>query len=71
MKTSLEVQNISCSSCANSIESALKSLPSVRDVEVDIPNGIVSVSHDEKTKEIVQTINKAGYPVKSWQSLTN
>jgi len=71
MKTTADVENITCSGCVATIIGALQKLDNVEDVQVEIESGKVSVIHDERTLDIVNTIKNAGYPVKSWQNSKN
>ncbi|WP_370478422.1 heavy-metal-associated domain-containing protein [Tamlana flava] len=65
MTTTLEVQNLKCGGCANSIKEKLSLLPNVKDISVDVEHSLVSFSLDEEsTVATVKTLlSKIGYPV--------
>ena len=62
----LEVQGMRCGGCVKSVTGALKSLPGVSTVEVDLPAGHVTVNGDfaQDTDVLVLALNTAGYPAK-------
>lgn len=64
METSLTVPKISCAGCRATVERALRALPEVSDVAVDIPAKTVKVTHGPaiENAEIEQALAKAGYP---------
>lgn len=63
MAFSIEVENIKCGGCANSIQKKLTQLAGVEEVKVEIDAGIVTVEADECQKDdIVQTLADLGYP---------
>jgi copper chaperone len=64
MKTeAIIVANLKCSGCAHSVIKALKQLPSVQDVAVDVEQDTVTVSYqDESRPAIIQTLHTLGYP---------
>ena len=65
-KISVKKGTIHCQGCASRIEKALRALPGVISVEVDIPNQEVVLRHDlEKTDQesIQQVLDDMGYPV--------
>lgn len=62
----LEVQGMSCGGCVKSVTAALKSLPSVGTVDVDLATGHVTVNGDfaEGTDVLVLALTAAGYAAK-------
>ena len=62
----LEVEGMSCDSCINHVTQALKPIPGVVDVSVDLPSGRVRVSGslDSEPERLVSALNDAGYPAK-------
>ncbi len=64
----LEVENIKCGGCASSISQKLLDLDSVREVNVDIDNGRVTVEVEGDAEVIRESILTAlaamGYPEK-------
>ena len=68
----LEVQGMSCGGCVKSVTAALKSLPGVSTVEVDLPAGHVTVNGDldQGAAPLVLALTAAGYPAKLASSAT-
>ena len=63
MKYRIEVDNIKCGGCAQSIERALGALAQVRRVAVDVPTGAVTVDADADVRVPVrETLERIGFP---------
>ncbi|HIQ40058.1 MAG TPA: heavy-metal-associated domain-containing protein [Sulfurivirga caldicuralii] len=63
MPYTIDVDNIKCGGCANSIRKALLALPGVEEVDVDIEAGRVAVQGDEETRAaVVEALGRMGYP---------
>jgi copper ion binding protein len=67
MKKKINIEGMSCMHCVKHVEGALKDLPGVSNVTVDLKekNAIVELSdnvEDEKLKEVVEEV---GYDVTS------
>lgn len=64
MTHKLQVENIKCGGCAQSITKKLSSLEGVGDVEVDVELGEVSFSTqaDEQVDIVKQQLESMGYP---------
>ena len=63
MNMIIEVENIKCGGCANSITSKLQSLPGVDQAKVDIEGGKVSINGDQTLRdEYVAALAGMGYP---------
>lgn len=58
---SLYVSDISCASCVNTIETALKSLPGVEEVEVNFADRTVNVTGDIAQEVLIKAIASSGY----------
>ncbi|MCL6477786.1 MAG: cation transporter [Peptococcaceae bacterium] len=57
---------MSCNHCKAAVEKALKNLPGVSDVSVDLPGGTVRVMYDPGSvnhEKIARAIDQAGYKV--------
>ena len=65
MKTTLEVQNLKCSGCVNTIVKKLNNLPLVSNLEIDIDSSTVSFNAipPEETERVVQRLSELGYPL--------
>lgn len=63
MKTTIKVENLKCSSCANSIHKSLGLLVGVFGVNIDMVSGDVTIEHtDEVTYEqLVAKLLSLGY----------
>lgn len=60
----MQVENIKCGGCANSIQNLLDSLEGVSDTQVDIEAGSVSCTLESDTlkEQVKQCLLKQGYP---------
>jgi copper chaperone len=60
----IRVENIKCHGCAGSIKNGLSNLNGVKNVNVDIENGIVSIDTDETVdkEKIISKLHSMGYP---------
>lgn len=59
----IEVENIKCGGCANTIKSRLQGMDGVGEVVVDIDVGVVTVETDDaKRQTIVDRLASLGYP---------
>lgn len=58
---SLYVSDISCASCVNTIETAVKSVPGVKQVEVNFADKTVNVSGDVAEDILIKAISGSGY----------
>ncbi|MFP5492213.1 MAG: heavy-metal-associated domain-containing protein [Bacteriovoracia bacterium] len=57
------VNGMSCMSCVNHIEKAIKAVDSTSAVEVKLRDGIVNVSSKENLQKIQTVIEEEGYTV--------
>jgi len=65
MKHIIEVENIKCGGCANTIETRLRKLDGVTQISVDIEQGRVSVdATDDSREQLVSMLLQSGYPEK-------
>ncbi len=64
MQIAIEVENIKCGGCANSITSKLMEDERIQTVEVDVDNGIVTLEadKDEVRNDATTRLLKMGYP---------
>ncbi|NNE26176.1 MAG: heavy-metal-associated domain-containing protein [Saprospiraceae bacterium] len=60
----LELENIKCNGCANSIKTKLINQFGAEKVEVDNEAGTLSFDYDADIKMIEQSLAKMGYPKK-------
>lgn len=62
--TELKVDGMTCGSCVTSVTKALKRVPGVQDVEVDLASGIARVRGEHATHQVPQLVaalSEAGY----------
>ena len=63
MALSIQVENIKCGGCANSIKSGLEADPRIREASVDVAQGLVFVDCGEELRpEVVRKLTGLGYP---------
>ncbi|OLS03449.1 heavy-metal-associated domain-containing protein [Tissierella creatinophila] len=66
MKKTLIVEGMSCSHCENAVKNALRELPEVLDVEVDLAQNKVEVEgSDLEDSRLKEAIDEAGYELVS------
>lgn len=66
MKRTLIVEGMSCSHCENAVKNALRELPEVLDVEVDLAKNKVEVEgSDLEDSRLKEAIDEAGYKLVS------
>jgi len=63
MSFSIQVENIKCGGCANSIKSGLEADPRVHSVSVQVDQGLVEVEGDLSLRpDVVAKLAQLGYP---------
>jgi len=64
MQIVIEVENIKCGGCANSITNKLKEDRRIHNVVVDIENGLVTLeaNNEEPRTDAITRLLKMGYP---------
>ncbi|CAM3401333.1 HMA domain-containing protein [Flavobacterium longum] len=65
----IEVENIKCGGCMNSIKTALLKMDDVSEVAIDKETDTVTVTGDANRDTIVAKLSKLGYPEKGHNSL--
>ena len=65
MKTTLEIQNLKCGGCANTITTKLKSLDGISEIDVDADTNNVAFSYEslKNLEDAKALLLKIGYPV--------
>ena len=64
MKQTLEVQNLRCGGCANTITKKLNDVPNISEIEIDIENSKISFDY-KSAEDAIAAKNKLkslGYP---------
>ena len=66
MEVIFHAQNIKCQGCASAIREGLARHPQVREVQVDVPTGQVTVETAEEIRgELSGMLKELGYPEKA------
>lgn len=65
----IEVENIKCGGCMNSIKTALLKLDDVTEVAIDKETDTVTVTGDAGRDVLISKLSKLGYPEKGHNSL--
>ena len=66
--TELTVDGMTCGNCARHVDKAIRSVPGVNDVAVDLSGKKAKVSYDPAvatTEAMAQAVKKAGYTLKT------
>ena len=65
MKTTLEIQNLKCGGCANTITTRLSALENIENVLVNNDNDTVTFNYkgDDNLSEAINLLSKLGYPI--------
>ena len=65
----IEVENIKCGGCLNSIKMALLKIENVTEVEIDKESDTITINADNDRTVFVSKLSKLGYPEKGHNSL--
>lgn len=72
MKTLIEIENLKCNGCANTIKKSISRMNGVKNVEVLFEPESVAIEYDENEigrEDFVQLLSKLGYPERGNNSL--
>jgi copper chaperone CopZ len=69
MSWSVEVENMSCGGCVNSITKGLHTILGVGKVQVDLDKGIISLEGEFDEQHVLDKLSKMGYPQKGNNTL--
>lgn len=64
MKKKYDVMGMTCSACSAHVDKAVRSLPGIRDVNVNLLNNCMTVEYDENSlsdQDIIKAVDQAGY----------
>src|SRR5690606_41415648 len=64
----IEVENIKCGGCMNSIKTALQQMEGVQEVNIDKDTETVTIESDSDIEPFIQKLNDLGYPQKGNRS---
>ncbi|CAM3245657.1 Heavy-metal-associated domain-containing protein [Empedobacter stercoris] len=65
----IEVENIKCGGCMNSIKTALQQMEGVQEVNIDKDTETVTIESESNKEPFIQKLNDLGYPQKGNNSL--
>jgi Cu2+-exporting ATPase/Cu+-exporting ATPase len=65
MKKILSIEGMSCKNCVHHVETALKELPAVEIVSVDLKKGLANITLNREVSNdtLINTIDEVGYKV--------
>jgi copper chaperone CopZ len=69
MTHKIEVENIKCGGCMNSIKTALLKIENVTEVEIDKETDTITIDADNDRAVFVNTLSSLGYPEKGHNTL--
>lgn len=69
MTYSIEVENIKCGGCMNSIHSGLLSIEGVHNVVIDKASEIITIETTSEIQPLLNKLSAMGYPQKGENSL--
>lgn len=69
MTYSIEVENIKCGGCMNSIQSGLLSIEGVNSVVIDKASEIITIETTSEIQPLLNKLSAMGYPQKGENSL--
>lgn len=63
-KAIINIENLKCGGCANSIVNSISKIPHVNNVEVDLENNSVIIDHEDTVERevFISALTKLGYP---------
>lgn len=67
-ETTLRISGMSCAHCVMRVNKALKAIPGVTDVQVDLQKAEAKVSYDEArvgVEKLIEAVVEAGYQANS------
>jgi copper chaperone CopZ len=61
--TTLRITGMSCNNCVRHVDKALRAVPGVQNVQVDLPEGRAAVEHSATTAlpALIAAVESAGY----------
>lgn len=65
----IEVENIKCGGCMNSIKTALLKIENVTEVKIDKETDTITINADNDRAVFVSTLSTLGYPEKGHNTL--
>ena len=69
MTHKIEVENIKCGGCINSIKTALQKIDNVTEVAIDKKTDTITINSNSDRAVLVNTLSNLGYPEKGHNTL--
>lgn len=69
--TKLSLKGLSCSSCVNTIESALKQVPNVKTAQVNFAEKTAMITGNVSSNELIASIEAVGYQAKPFEEINH
>jgi copper chaperone len=60
----LKIEGMTCGHCTRAVEMALKSVPRVTEVKVELSEGTATVEGNANLDALIQAVSEAGYEAK-------
>ncbi len=60
----LQLDGLHCGNCVKSVDKALRELPTVSDVKIDLTTQIATIECEEQAKTLIDTIVDIGFEAK-------
>lgn len=67
----LTVEGMTCGSCARTVEQALRSVPGVRNAQVDLTTSRAVVSGLAEPARLLEAVQAAGYPARTLENVSD
>jgi len=61
MTTELNISGMSCGHCVKAVETALKGVPGVQDVQIDLSGGKATVQGEADQTALIAAVTEEGY----------
>ena len=62
MKQEFKIEGMACTHCSGRVDAAIRALPGVTAVNVDLASGTAVVEGDVAPETVIETVTAAGYP---------
>ena len=63
-KITLQLDGLHCGNCVKSVDKALRALPTVSDVKIDLATQIATIESEEQAKTLIDAIVDIGFEAK-------
>jgi copper chaperone CopZ len=60
-QTTLQITGMTCPACVRRVDKALRAVPGVREVAVDLATGRATIDHAAEADELAAAATRAGY----------